>query len=127
MKRIGSAFLALTLVFIIFGPAPANAGGGNGWAIGGVLLGVLIIGSIIHHDHVIVGPVYPAYPPPVYYIPPATLPPVYYQPPVIYQPQPVWIPDHYELRWQTVCEVMYQHQHCYRIQMTVFIPGHWEY
>ncbi len=133
MKRIVSAVLILTLIFLFFNPKPADAGNNSGWAIGGALLGGFLLGSVLGpYDRIIVGPVYPAYPsytPYGYYPPPVYYPPLgsYYPPPVVYQPQPVWIPAHYEWRWQTVCEYMYQRQNCYQAQITVFILGHWEY
>lgn len=129
MKRLAAIVLILSVVAIVAIPAPANAGGKD-WLIGGALFGGgLLLGSILGpHDRVIVGPVYPSYPPPVYYPPPIYYPsPTAYPPPAYYPPVARWIPDHYELRWQTVCEVMYQRQHCYPAQITVFIPGHWEY
>lgn len=116
MKRLVAIILILSVIAIIVIPLPANAGG-NGWVIGGAILGGVLLGSVLsHHGQVVVGPVYRHYPPPVYY-----------PSPVVYQPQPVWIPDHYELRWRTVCEIIYQRQNCYPAQITVFIPGHWEY
>lgn len=142
MKKLAILGLLFLIVFS-FAPKPVNAGG-NGWAIGGAALGGFLLGSILGpHDRIVVGPVYSAYPsyapygyypPPVYYQPPVVYqPPVYYQPsmtyspPVYYPPTARWIPDHYEWRWQTVCEIMYQRQNCYPTQITVFIPGHWEY
>lgn len=121
MKRFVAIILILSVIAIIAVPAPANAGGNKGLIIGGALLGGFLLGSVLNnhdrvHDRVIVGPVYPPYPPPVYY-----------PPPVVYQPQLVWIPDHYEMRWQKNCEVMYQYPRCYLASITVFIPGHWEY
>lgn len=117
MKRTISTFLISLVALSLLAPVPANAGGGNGWAIGGALLGGFLLGSVLnHHDQIVVGSVYRHYPAPVYY-----------PPSVVYQPQPVWIPDHYELRWRTVCEIMYQRQNCYPAQIMVFIPGHWEY
>lgn len=119
MRRAFSIFLILLVTLSLLVPIPANAGGGNGWAIGGALLGGFLLGSVLsHHGQVVVGPVYRHYPQPVYYPPPAA---------AYYQPQSVWIPDHYELRWRTVCEIIYQRQHCYPAQIAVFIPGHWEY
>lgn len=117
MKRFVAIVLILSVVAVVAIPAPVEAGGKD-WLIGGLFFGGgLLLGSALNHnDRVIVGPVYFPYPPP----------PVYYPPPV-YQPQSMWIPDHYELRWQTICEVMYQRYHCYPAQITVFIPGHWEY
>ncbi len=137
MKRVLGVFLAsLTILsFLSFAiPKPANAGSKD-LLIGGALLGGgFLLGSIFGpHDRIIIGPVYPAYPysypPPVYYYPPPIYypPPTTYSPPVYYPPTARWIPDHYELRWQTVCEIMYQRQNCYQTQITVFIPGHWEY
>lgn len=124
MKRVVSVFLISLFALSLLAPTPANAGGGNGWVIGGALLGGFLLGSILGpHDRVVVGPVYRHYPRPAYYPPPV----VYYLPPVVYGPQPMWIPDHYEWRWRTVCEIMYQRQNCYPAQITVFIPGHWEY
>ncbi len=119
IKRVLSVFLISLFVLSFTAPVPAYAGG-DGWAIGGAVLGGFLLGSILGpHDRIIVGPVYPTYP--------SYLPYGYYPPPVIYQPQQVWIPDHYELRWRTVCEYMYQRQNCYQTQILVFIPGHWEY
>ncbi len=116
MKRSIAIVLILLVIAVVVVPAPANAGGNNGWMIGGVFLGGFLLGSVLNsHDKIVVGPVYPHYPPPIYY------------PPPVYQPQPIWVPDHYELRWQTVCEYMYQRHYCYPVQITVFIPGHWEY
>lgn len=119
MKRLIAITLILSVIAIITVPAPVEAGGKD-WLIGGLLFGGgLLLGSALNHNNrIVVGPVYRHYPPQ----------PVYYPPPVVYyQPQQVWIPDHYELRWRTVCEIMYQRQHCYPAQITVFVPGHWEY
>lgn len=129
MKQFIAIVLILSVIMIIAIPAPVEAGGNNGLAMGGALLGGFFLGSVLnHHDRVIVGPVYPPYPPPVYYPSPVYYPPpMTYPYPVYYPPAARWIPDHYESRWQTVCEVMYQRQHCYPAQITVFIPGHWEY
>ena len=131
MRRIMSVCLILALAFLVFNPAPVEAGGKD-WLIGGLIFGGgMLLGSALNshdRDHVIAGPVYTVYPSPVYYQPPLPYPPpVYYYPPA-YPPQARWIPDHYELRWQQpVCEIMYQRQRCYQTQITVFIPGHWEY
>lgn len=127
MRSFFSIFLVLIVVLSFSTPAPADAGGGNGWVIGGAVLGGFLLGSVLghhnQHNQVVAGPVYRHYPAPIYY-----QPPVYsYPPPVVYQPQPAWIPDHYELRWRTVCEIMYQRQNCYHHQITVLIPGHWEH
>lgn len=127
MKKLIAVILVLLIITIIIIPTLAEAGG-DGWKIGGALLGGFLLGSVLGpHDRVIVGPVYPAYPPYPYYPPPIYYPPQVYYPPPVYQPQPVWIPEHYEFQWQTVCEIMYQREHCYPAQITVFIPGHWEY
>ena len=64
MKRILGASLVFVFVlsFLVV-PTPVRAGG-NGWAIGGALLGGFLLGSILGpRDQVIVGPVYPDYPP----------------------------------------------------------------
>lgn len=123
MKRLVATILILSVIAVVAIPAPVEAGSSNGCVVGGALLGGFLLGSVLNHrDHVIVGPVYPPYPPPVYYPPPAAYPiPGDYSLPVR------WIPDHYESRWQTHCEIMYQYQRCYSVPITVFIPGHWEY
>lgn len=133
MKRVLGVLLILLLVLSLGVPTPANAGGRD-WLIGGALFGGgFLLGSVLApRDRIIVGPVYSAYPsrqpygyypPPVYYPPP-----IYYSPPIVYQPPPMrWIPAHYEWRWQTSCEIMYQRPNCYSTPITVFIPGHWEY
>lgn len=123
MKRFIAITLTSLVIALIVIPMPADAGNNNGWTVGGALLGGFLLGSILGpNDRVIIGQVYPPYPPPVY-----SPPQVYYPPPVYYPGSARWIPDHYELRWQTVCEYMYQRQHCYPAQITVFVPGHWEY
>ena len=117
MKRFIVIIVVLAVVFSSLAPTkPANADG-NGWVIGGALLGGFLLGSILGPHEIIVGPVYPAYPPPHGYYPP----PVYY--PLYYQPQAVWIPDHYEWCEVTVCPQGY----CYRTQVQMVVPGHWEY
>ncbi|MDO8574708.1 MAG: hypothetical protein Q7R61_00275 [bacterium] len=110
MKKFLILIIAAILLVGFINPKPANAGDNTGW----VFLGGFLLGSVLGpHDRIIIGPVYSTYPS--------------YQPPVIYQPQQIWVPAHYEWRWQTVCEYMYQRQNCYQAQITVFIPGHWEY
>ena len=103
MKRPIAIILILSATVMIAVPAPVDAGGKD-WLIGGALLGGFLLGSVLgQHDHVVVGP------------------------PVYYPPVARWIPEHYELRWQKVCETMYYRPRCYQAQITVFIPGHWEY
>ena len=120
MKRVLSIFLASLIILAFVIPAPADAGSNNGWVISGALLGGFLLGSALGpHDRIIFGPVYPTYP---------SYPPYgYYPPPVYYPSRQIWIPAHYEWHWQTVCEIMYQRQNCYQAQITVFIPGHWQY
>ena len=111
MKRILGASLVFVFVlsFLVV-PTPVRAGG-NGWAIGGALLGGFLLGSILGpRDQVIVGPVYPPY----------HRPPVYYPPP----PQPVWIPGYWGYQPVTVCDY---YGRCYPATQGVWVEGHWEY
>ena len=124
MKRIITIVLILSFIALVAIPVPANAGGGNGWAIGGAILGGLLLGSVLNnHGRIVVGPAHPHYPPPVYY--PS---PVYPSP--VYEPQPVWIPDYYVLRPVVTCQQYrypYPYQNCFRHHITVLVPGHWEH
>ncbi len=121
MKKFLIMIITAILLVGFVNPKPANAGGNKGLVIGGALLGGFLLGSVLNsHDRIIVGPVYPSYPLPVYYPPP-----VYYPSPPVR-----WIPDHYEFRWVTTCQTYrypYPYQNCYQHQITVFIPGQWGY
>lgn len=108
MKRTLILLLVAALSAALMNPKPVDARG-NGWAIGGAILGGIILGGILgSQDRIVIGPVYPTYPPPV----------IYYPPPV-YQPQQVWIVDRYE--WRMVCPLW---RPCYQFQVQI---GHWEY